>query len=95
MIDATQETYNKLSDEIKGKIKQVEDRGLTRVEVNVHFKDDDSELTETIAIQADYSEDNLPDDDEEIFYYCFSISDLIGLFDKENCNDFYITDIYL
>lgn len=95
MIDATQETYDKLSDEIKGKIKQVDEQGLTRVEVNVHFIDDDSELTETIAIAGDYSEDNLPDDDVDIFYYCDSISDLIGLFEKEGCNDFYITDIYL
>lgn len=95
MIDATQETYDKLSDEIKGKIKQVEEQGLTRVEVNVHFIDDDSELTATIAIEGDYSEDNLPDDDEDIFYYCDSISDLIGLFEQEDCNDFYITDIYL
>ena len=95
MIDATQETYNKLSDEIKEKIKQVENRGLTRVDVHVHFIDDDSEMTTTIAIQGDYSEDNLPDDDEEIFYYCDSIRDLIGLFEQEDCNDFYITDIYL
>ena len=31
MIDATQETYNKLSDEIKNRIKKVEEQGLTRV----------------------------------------------------------------
>jgi glutathionylspermidine synthase len=95
MIDATQETYNKLSDEIKEKIKKVEEQGLTRVDVHVHFIDDDSEMTATIAIMGDYSEDNIPDDDEEIFYYCNSISDLIGLFEQEDCNDFYITDIYL
>ena len=95
MIDATQETYNKLSDEIKEKIKQVKEQGLTRVDVHVHFIDDDSEMTSTIAIMGDYSEDNIPDDDEDIFYYCNSISDLIGLFEQENCNDFYITDIYL
>lgn len=95
MIDATQETYDKLSDEIKEKIKQVEEQGLTRVEVEVQFKGEETTETQTIAIMGGYDPDNPPDDDEEIFYYCNSISDLIGLFEQEDCNDFYITDIYL
>ena len=95
MIDATQETYNKLSPEIKEKIKQVEEQGLTRVEVEVQFKGEDSTETQIIAIMGDYDPDNPPKDDENIFYYCDSIRDLIGLFDPEGCGDFYITDIYL
>ncbi len=95
MIDATQETYDKLSDEIKGKIKQVEERGLTRVEVEVQFKGEESTETQTIAIMGGYDPDNPPEDDDYIFYYCDSISDLIGLFEQEGCGDFYITDIYL
>ena len=95
MIETTQLTYDKLSDVIKEKIKQVEEQGLTRVEVEVQFKGEDSTETQTIAIMGGYDPDNPPDDDDNIFYYCDSIRDLIGLFDPEAYGDFYITDIYL
>ena len=93
MTDETQEIYNNLSDEIKAKIKQVEEEGLTRVEAKVHFSDDDEE-TYTIGITDDYDPDNPPEDDNEVFYYCDSIEDLICLFKPEEGTDFYITDIY-
>ena len=95
MIDATQEIYDKLSDEIKKRIKKAEEQGLTRVEVEVQFKGEDSTETQTIAIMGGYDPDKPPKDDEQVFYYCDSIRDLIGLFDPNGCEDFYITDIYL
>lgn len=76
-------------DEIKEKIDRLEKSGANRVSAEIHFKDDDSSFTSTIALSSDYRED-----DEEVFFYCKSIRDLIGLFDKDNCEDFYITDIY-
>jgi len=78
-----------MTDEIKEKIERLEKSGAKEVSAEIQYKDDESSFTSTIALSSDIREN-----DDEIFFYCDSIRDLTALFDKNNGEDFYLTDIY-
>lgn len=78
-----------MTDEIKEKIDRLEKSGANHVSAEIQYKDEESSFTSTIALSSDMRED-----DDDIFFYCDSIRDLMALFDKDNCEDFYIKDIY-
>lgn len=78
-----------MTDEIKEKIERLEKSGADRVSAEIQYKDDESSFTSTIALSSDIRKD-----DDDIFFYCDSIRDLTALFDKDNGEDFYLTDIY-
>lgn len=55
---------------------------------DVTFKDDNTTLN--ALIQLSYSEN---DDDTFVFFYCSDIDELLSLFDKDNGEDFYISEL--
>ena len=58
-------------------------------EVTIRFKDDD--VRQNVIIQLDHGAD--PKIDDNIFFYCGGLNDLIGMTDEENAEDFVLVDV--
>lgn len=57
------------------------------VNCTIRWKDDGNTLDVTIKLSSDVG------DDDDIFFYCNSYNDLMGLMDEDNGEDFVVTKI--
>jgi len=75
--------------------KENKDQEPNRVIVRMKWddEDDDNTLVDTIAIDPNYDDDNLPGDDEWILFYVSSIDGLLDLMKPNNGSEFTVLEV--
>jgi len=89
---------NKLQQEIKSKYNEyIAENGKSPLFTDVTVRFDGEDRTEDVAIKLIPSTEEEQDgegDDNEIFFYCNGIEDLLDLCESDNGEDFVVVDFF-